>query len=349
MKQGATRINGGFHSILAEEHPYTFIDSTMQIWPDADFANAHRHGVTAYAVTAWRPRADAEGALKSAMEWHRIARAHPSLVVAETPGDIRAAKREGKAALIIAAQGGDWIGNKLHRVEAFKRLGLRMLLLAYNASNMLAGGLLDRDDGGLTRFGELVVDECNRVGIVLDGTHMGKRSSMEMIDRSKHPCVFSHSNPSAVSPNRRNIDDEQIKACCERDGVIGLAPWGPLVMKPKTSHWPTVDDFIDLVDHVAGLTGSIDHIGIGTDMSLGTYPDHKHDPWGEPDYPNPFAEYGKKITADIRSPRRSLDGFCDYAEVVNLIDRLLARGYRESDVGKILGENFLRIFDLVWK
>ncbi len=63
MKQGTTRIHGGFHSILDEDHPYTFIDSTMQIWPDADLTIAHRHGVSAYAVTAWRTRASAEGAM----------------------------------------------------------------------------------------------------------------------------------------------------------------------------------------------------------------------------------------------------------------------------------------------
>jgi len=101
--------------------------------------------------------------------------------VAEAADDIRRAKREGRAALVLHAQGGDWIGHKLHRVEALQRLGLRMMLLAYNATNLLCDGLLDRTDDGLTRFGKLVVSECNRVGIVLEYTHTSKRSTLDII------------------------------------------------------------------------------------------------------------------------------------------------------------------------
>ena len=223
-----------------------------------------------------------------------------------------------------------------------------MLLLSYNASNLLAGGLLEEADEGLTRLGRLVVKECNRVGIVLDGTHTAKRATMEMIDLSSKPCVFSHSNPARVVPNPRNIDDEQIRAVSARGGVVCLAPWGPLVLRPERSEWPTVADFIDLVDHVAQLTGGTDSIGIGTDMSLGTYPDHWHDPWGSPGYPNCSEDYGKKVTADVRSPKRNLDGFNDYAEITNLIEGLESRGYRSADIAKILGENVLRVFDEVW-
>lgn len=349
MATPTTRVHGGFHSILETDHPYVFIDSCMQIWPDADFKNAHRHGVTAYAVTAWRPRTDLAGALRDGMDWHRIAREHPNLRVAETASDIRRAKREGKAALIIAAQGGDFIEAKLHRVEAFQRLGLRLMLLAYNATNLLCDGALDRTSSGLTRFGERVVEESNRVGIVLDLSHTGKRATLEIIDKSRDPCVFSHSNPGALAPNPRNIDDEQIKACAARGGVIGVCSWGPLVMRPGADRRPKVDDFIDHIDYVAGLTGGTDHIGIGTDMSLGSYPAHEHDPWGEPVYPNPSAEYGRKISDDIRSALRYVEGFDDYAQVVSLAERLKARGYKEEDVRKILGENYLRLFDQIWK
>ena len=131
--------------------------------------------------------------------------------------------------------------------------------------------------------------------------------------------------------------------------MIGLAPWGPLVLKAGNREWPPVDHFIDHVDHVAQLTGSTDHIGIGTDMSLGTYPDHEHDPWGEPAYPDVSSTYSRLITADVRSPLRALNGFSNYAEIVNLIDRLLACGYRDDDVRKILGENYLRVFEQVWR
>ncbi len=342
------RLNGGIHSILEKDHPYIFVDTCMQIWPDADLANAHRHGVTAYAVTAWTPNSGLDSALERLMYWHLAARENPNIVIAITADDVRRAKREGKAALILAAQDGDWIGDKLHRVEAFQRLGLRMMLLAYNRTNQLCDGCLDRTSGGLTRLGQLVVDECNRVGILLDCSHIGKKSTLEIIDRSRHPCMFSHSNPGAVVPNPRNIDDEQIKACAARGGVIGLVSWGPLVMRPDRLRRPTVDDYIDLIDHVAELLGSTDNIGISTDMSLGTYPDHGRDPWGEPVLPGVSESYNQHVTADIRSPERNVSGFSDYAEVTNLIDRLGRRGYRDVDIRNLLGGNFLRVVDLVW-
>ena len=339
---------GGEHSVLSQDHPFTFIDACMQAWPDAQFEQAHRHGVSAYAVTAWTPNATVDSALKELMFWHLVARQHANLFVIETAEDVRRAKRERRAGLILAAQDGDWIGKELHRVEAFQRLGLRMMLLAYNRGNHIADGALDVNGHGLTRFGRLVVDECNRVGIVLDCSHTAARSTLEIIDRSRHPCVFSHSNPSAIVPNPRNVSDEQIKACAARGGVVCLCTWGPIVMKAGAGRRPTLDDFVGLVDHVAQLTGSADHIGIGTDMSLGTYPEHESDPWGTPDYPNPAAEYGKVVTADIRSPRRYVEGFDDYAQVVDLAGRLQARGYSAADVGKILGGNLLRVFDAVW-
>ena len=341
--------NKGFHGVLETDHPYIFIDACMQAWPDAEYELAHRHGVTAYAVTAWKPHATIDQALEQLMFWHLMARTHARLFVVNRAEDIRRAKSENMAGMILAAQDGDWIGTKLHRIEAFYRLGLRMMLPAYNASNQICGGALDRSDGGLTRFGELVVDECNRLGLLLDCTHIGKRSSLEIIERSAQPVVFSHANPIAVVENPRNIDDEQIKACVARGGVIGLAPWGPLVMKRGQNAQPSVDEFIDLIDYVVQFTGSTEHIGIGTDMSLGTYEHLVPDPWGDPGYPDVSAEYGKHVTADVRSPRRSLKGFSRYPEIVNMIDRLSARGYSSTDIGKILGENILRIYDRVWR
>jgi membrane dipeptidase len=259
------------------------------------------------------------------------------------------AKRDGRAALLLFAQGGDWIERRLHRIEALYRLGLRVMIPAYNRTNQICDGILDRTDMGLTRFGRLVVAECNRVGLLLDCTHLGKRASLEIIDGSSQPVIFSHSNPNRLAPNPRNIDDEQIKACVGRGGIVGLVSWGPLVMSRDQRGWPTLAQFVDIIDDVAQMVGGTDHIGIGTDMSLGTYPDHDPDPWGEADYPNISAEYGRLVTPDIRSPKRSLDGFSDYPEVVNLANALLARGYSDQQVRGILGENYLRVFAGVWR
>ena len=107
MNTPAPRVHGGFHSILEKDHPYIFLDSCMQIWPDADFASAHRHGVTAYGVTAFEPYDTFDQAVERMMFWHLVARRHPNLYVAHTVGDIRRGKRDGRGGLLMFAQGGD--------------------------------------------------------------------------------------------------------------------------------------------------------------------------------------------------------------------------------------------------
>lgn len=341
--------NKGFHPILEKELPYIFIDTCMQAWPDADYANAHRHGVTAYAVTSWTPHATVEQALEGLMYRHLIARKFSNIIVVNGVDDIRMAREENKAAFILVTQCSDFIENKLHRIEAFYRMGLRTLIPAYNATNNICDGCVDRTDSGLTRFGELVVDECNRVGMLLDCTHIGRRASLEIMERSEQPVIFSHSNVNNLVESPRNITDEQIKACVDGGGVIGLTNWAPLLLKEGKTVRPTVNDLVDHVDYVANLAGSTDHIGIGTDMSLGTYPDHWHDPWGEPNYLQFTEAYSTHITSNVRSPLRAANGFSCYPEVANFASTLLERGFSDDDVRKILGENFLRVFSLVWK
>ncbi len=336
------------HSVLEEDHPYVYIDSCMQMWPDGDFHLAHRHGVTAYAVTAWRPHFDAAAALDGMMYWHAIAREQEGLEVVRTAADLPRLKREGKAGLLLASQCGDFVGYDLSRVQAFQEAGLRMLNLVYSANNHLGGGCLDRADGGLSLLGQRVVEECNRVGIVIDLSHTGHTTTLEIIDHSAQPVVFSHSNAAALVPSVRNISDEEIRACASRGGVIGLVSWGPLVLKPDMTQRPTLDDFFEHIDHVAQLTGSAEHIGVGTDMSIGTYPIYERDPFGAPAYTAFTARYNELVTSDVRSPMRNIEGFSDYAEIAGVAERLLEHGYSDEDVGNILGGNFLRVFEEVW-
>ena len=343
-----TTYGKSVHTVLDGDPPFIYVDPCMQIWPDADFHLAHRHGVTAYGVTAWDPHADIAAATDGIMYWHGITNEHRDLTVVRSVADIRKAKRDGRAGLLLAAQDGDWVGYDLGRVQAMADLGLRMMLLVYNATNQLADGCLDRTEGGLTRLGQRVVEECNRVGILLDCSHTGKRSTMEIMERSEHPCVYSHSNPSAIVPNPRNIDDEQISRCVSRGGVIALVSWGPLCMRPGTTHQPTMEEFFQLIDHVNDIAGDTNHVAISTDMSIGTYPDHPHDPFGAPQYPDIAAQYNEHVTADFRSPQRQIQGFGDYAQIVQVAEGLSNRGFSDQEVEKILAENFLRVCQEVW-
>lgn len=343
----ALRENRGFHEVVDAHPPQLIIDTCMQIWPgDADFANAHKHSVAAYAVTAFDPNADIRNAMSAMMEWHAIARENPHLHVATTGEEIKRHFENGDASLILASQGGDFIEDRIHRLEAFYRLGLRMVMFTYNHSNSLAAGCLDTRDDGLTALGSVLVNEANRLGMLIDVTHIGKRSSLDIIEQSSAPVVFSHSSVKSLVDNPRNIDDEQIDAVIAAGGIVSVASWGPLLFRGE---WPTTHDLADHIDYIAQRAGTARNISIGTDMSLGSYPNHGQSRW-----PNAFtmgsvtADYDEAVSADVRSPKRGLADFNDYTEYHNAINTLTERGYSPDDIAGIVGGNFLRIATEVW-
>ena len=340
--------NRGFHPVLADEFPYLFIDSCVQVWPDADFADAHRHGVTAYAVTSWWPRDGFAAALEGIMFWQKVARDHQNITIATTAEAIRNAKLAGQAAFILAAQDGEFLEGRLARLEAFHRIGLRLMIPAYNRGNMICDGCLDVRDRGLSRFGQAVVAECNRLGMVIDCTHTGRRATLEIMERSDHPVVFSHSNPRAVVDNPRNIDDEQIRACAAAGGVVGTVCWGPLVFKAGSHTRPSLEDYLDCVDYLADLLGNTQHIGIGTDFSLGSYPIKRPEPWGAPAYADTRYPHDRFVDTWPRSPERFANGFSSYGDLHRVIDGLQRRGYTSDDLKNVFGRNYLRVFQTVF-
>ena len=335
-------LEKGWHSPAS--HPYTFIDGCMQIWPDANFADLPKCGVTAYCLTAFRPLHTGEAAFDGIADWWRVARNYPEIRIALKAEDIVAAKKNGQAALVLAAQGGDFLGQNLNRLELFHRLGLRVMIPAYNSRSPLGDGLMEPENSGLSNMGKRWVAECNRLGIVIDLTHVGIKSSMEAIALSSAPVMFSHSNPRALVENRRNITDDQMRACARTGGVVGVTNFGPLHFRPEMNSRPKLEDFLTAIDYVVNLIG-IDHVAIGTDMSHGTYPDGdliRQRNAGS------ASRYSELIEVSSRSRLRYVEGFDDYGQIVDVIDAMKKRGYSEADVAKILGGNFLRVFRAVW-
>lgn len=337
-------LEKGWHS--RAEQPFVFIDGCVQIWPDADFEELNACGVTAYAVTTFRPQDGAENAFDAIANWWRIAATYPdSIRIALSAADIGGAKQAGQAAIIIASQGGDFLGQDLSRLAMFQRLGLRIMIPAYNARSTLADGLMEPDGGvGLSRMGRQWVRECNRLGIVMDLTHVGLRSTLDILQDSEQPVVFSHSNPKALVDSPRNITDEQIKLCAGTGGVVGVTNWGPLNFRPEADRRPTLNDFLDAVAYVVDLVG-IDHVGIGTDMSHGTYPD------GDlirTRTAGTASRYAQLIESSPRSRLRYVEGFDDYGQIPQVIAAMERRGFSTPDVEKILGGNLLRVYRAVW-
>ena len=265
-------------------------------------------------------------------EWWRIARQYDEVVIALTAEDIRNAKAEDRAAIVISSQGGDFLGQSIQRLEAFQRLGLRMMIPAYNARSPLGDGCWETADAGLSRLGERWVSECNRLGVLIDLTHTGARTSLDILERSSQPVIFSHSNPKALVDSPRNITDEQIQRCTEAGGVVCLTNWAPLNFLAGMRERPTLSHFLDAIDYVVDRSG-IDHVGIGTDMSVGTYPDGdlvrgRSRASGQ--------DYASLVESSPRSKLRYVEDFDDYGKLHNVVEGLSQRGYASSDTEKLL-------------
>jgi len=323
------------------------IDGCVQIWPDADFARIPEAGIAGFLVTAFEPYADLAQALRQLLYWHTVAARHPEqLCVPSSASDVVAAHGRGASALILGCQGLNWIGDQLWPLDAAQRLGLRVAQLTYNDRNMVGDGCLEDGDAGLSRFGRRVVAELDRLGLTMDLSHVGERTSLEAAQLASRPVLFSHANPRVVVPGPRNITDEQIRACAATGGVVGVTPWGPMAWRRPEAGRPVLDDFLACLEHVVDLVGP-EHVAIGTDMSFGTYDTGLHAELAER-YPSVFDAYGQAVTGDANSPLRYVAGFDTFTAFPAFGQVLVERGYSPAAVAGILGGNYLRVLESTW-
>ena len=273
----------------------------------------------------------ARAALGQVAAWYPRVRAFPDdLVLAVTAADIEAARRAGRVAVVLQFQGGNPLEYDVNLVEAFHRLGVRILQLTYNARNPLGDGCTERTDTGLSDLGLAAVAEVNRVGMLLDLSHVGVRTSLEALEASRAPVIFSHSNARAVCDHPRNLTDEQLRQVARKDGVVGVNAFPAFVRKGGV---PTVEDLLDHVDYLVRVMGPR-HVGLGLDFATENEDDYEYFGYKPEFYPPPPWTYPSGI-----------DGF---AAIPNVTRGLVARGYGDEDIRGILGANFLRVFRAVW-
>ena len=179
-------------------------------------------------------------------------RAHAEqFILVESVDDVLRAKREGKLAVGFNFQGTESIGRDINLVEVYCKLGVRQMLMAYTQGNAVGGGCHERVDAGLTRFGVELVQEMNRVGVLVDVSHTGYRTSMDVFEVSPGPVIFSHSNPYALFEHGRNIRDDQIKACARSGGVIGIVGCDQFMVDAG----PTTEGLLNMIDYHAEVAG----------------------------------------------------------------------------------------------
>ncbi len=188
-----------------------------------------------------------------------FARRPGEYLVIHDVADVLHAKETGRLGVLFDIEGANAIGDQLSLISFYYDLGVRWMLMAYNRNNRVGGGCLDLDTG-LTAFGREVVSEMNRVGMVPCCSHCGKRTALDVIELSATPVIFSHSNPRAVWDHPRNIDDDVIRACADRGGVVGINGVGRFLGANDTQS-STVARHID---HVVRLVGP-EHVALGLD------------------------------------------------------------------------------------
>jgi membrane dipeptidase len=323
-----------------------------------DIARMKQGGLTAefFSVYIDRKYATQGGAARRALDMidyvYRAAEKYPNdLIMAYSTADIRRAKREKKIAALMGIEGGHGIEDSLMALRDFYRLGVRYMTLTHNNTNNWADACCDTSKhNGLSDFGKDVIREMNRIGMLVDVSHVSDKTMSDVLDVSTAPVIASHSSARALGDRPRNIPDELLRRIAKNGGVVMVNFYPGFIdakaiaasreretrLKPQMDELRTKykDDptkleeeqnrllaanplpptplsvLVDHFDHIAKVAG-VDHVGIGSDFD------------GVPSLPI---------------------GMEDISKLPNLTYELLKRGYSESDVKKILGENFLRAF-----
>ena len=292
----------------------------------------HQAGVSYVSLNVGFDVMNWQDTLTTLAAYRRFIQQHTDrFVLVDTTADIDRARRENKFALSFDIEGMNALNGNLDMVGLYHRLGVRQMLFAYNLNNAAASGCHD-DDHGLTEFGEQVVAEMNRVGMIVDCSHVGFRSTFDIMEASDKPVVFSHSNPSAVWAHQRNISDEQIRACAATGGVIGLNGMGIFLGDNRVD---TATLLLHL-RHVYDLVGG-DHIGFGFDYSPAIDVDIGAILRARPDYWPAGQQY------DTRGIRHASP-----AQLPELTNALADAGFDDASIAGFLGENFRRVADLCW-
>jgi len=246
--------------------------------------------------------------------------------------DIERARSSGRLGVILHFEGTRCFERNPAVIELFYDLGIRQTLIAFNQQNSAGGGCADPEDSGLTPYGRRLIREMQRVGMLVDLSHTGRRTSLDAIAVATRPVVFSHSNVRALCPSFRNLADDQIRACARTGGVVGVSGsseyLGDLACSSET--------VFRHIDYLATCVG-IDHVALGLDVvfapeTLSSWARGRPDEW-------PM----------VKNPQWPGFRYARPEQITPLVELMLQAGYSEPDTRKVLGENWLRVCAATWR
>ncbi len=339
------------------------VDGLNAVFPkyfDAEYIKSLRGGgVTAIHVTIPDVESFSESYVVAELTelFHKInALKDQKVRLATTVGEVRRAKSEGGVAVILGSQGAGFLGQDLHSMDFYHQLGMRIMQPTYQTRNQFGSGCGEKLDEGLSNLGVDWVHRMNELGMLISLSHVGTRTSLDAMSASKAPVVFTHSNAKALCDHIRNLTDEQIQACGEKGGMIGVTPIGMFVSDHKELKEITVKDLVAHIDYIAKLVG-VDHVGVGLDISEGyTYSaeDIRKKRRLLPtitslmlrNAEDEFLKSGKeKVRHDALYVPPWMQRMSDFPVIARGLEEA---GYSRDEIDKILGENLLGVCEKVW-
>lgn len=352
----AKKVGEEFLNISLHEHPVVFPQDL-----DADLMDYTRQGreFTAYAGLAesyldcvFDNMMDGTCVITSKHGWKfrdviydlgiRLSDlAHQDFIIrCERVEDIHRAKKEGKIALVPTIEGSAMIENELDRIDILYGFGVRSMGITYSESNALGSGIKEDNDGGLTVFGHQAVERMNKLGIVIDCSHTGPKTTLDVIEASKHPIFLSHTGARALWDSKRLAPDEVFKACAAKGGVIAVEA-APHTTLTNDDQVHSIDTYMAHFEYMKDLVG-VEHVAFGPDTLYGDHVGLHHAFAG---HLSTGRTRGKKQFDEVEYVR----GLENPTEAnINIIRWLVSKNYSDEDIAAVLGGNILRVLEEVW-
>lgn len=306
-------------------------------WSEEIFRQMREGGLDAVHVTIAYHESFRE-MVRNIEDWNlRFERYRHLIMPGRFAGDVGVARETGRTAVFFGLQTPAPIEDDIGLVEILHTLGIRFMQLTYNNQSLLASGCYEEEDSGITRMGRQVIREMNRVGLVIDMSHSGERSTLQAIDISERPIAITHANPGSWMPARRNKSDRVLKALSQSGGMLGFSLY-PHHLRDKTEC--TLESFCAMVANTAELMGA-DKIGIGSDLCQ-NQPDSVVQ-WMRAGRWTREIDYGEGSPDHAGFPAMP-SFFRDNRDFGTIERGLRAVGFAGDDIGAIMGGNWLRFF-----
>lgn len=307
-------------------------------WSRAVFEDMRAGGLTAVNCTCsvWE---GIRGSLDNVAQWKTWFRDNDDILLQVFTGDdIRRAKAENKTGIYLGWQNTWGIEDRVDYLKVFKDLGVGVMQLTYNTQNLVGSGCWESEDGGLSDFGREVVAEMNAVGILVDLSHVGPKTSEDAIRHSTAPVAYTHCAPAGLLEHPRNKTDAQLRFIADQGGFVGFASYPPFMAQGDDA---TVEDCVDTLDYFINLVGE-DTVGIGTDFTQDQ--DAAFFDYLSLDKSNARRVVPKRPGGVVKMP----EGLRRIGDFPNLTAAMEKRGWPEPRIRKVMGENWLRVLKDVW-